>query len=159
MLPAKPDLVVSDILADAAPVRKLVINVGSMSVGALTLLEALDISEASGFDGDDFQAVMRRGSLRDKAKLMYAFAWVVARRVEPDLTYDEVCTYQLEIVGEPADQAKQMKKAETVVAVASLAGVSPEEAKNMSVAEVAAISDLHRKRARKRSTPKRRRVG
>lgn len=155
----KPDLVVSDLLTEV-PLRKLVINVADVRPGRLTLMEALDIAEASGFDADDFTRVLQRGTLRQKARLLYAFAWVVARRIEPDLTYEEVCTYQLDVKGEPASGKDDAKRAEAVVAVAALAGVSPDEAEQMTIAEVQAVSDLHRKRNVKRAAaPRRRRVG
>ena len=151
----KPDLVISDLLTEL-PQRKLLIKAADIQAGRLTLMEALDIAEASGFDTGRFEYVMEHGSLRDKAKLLYAFAWVVARRTEKDLTYEEVCTYQLEVVGEPIDARAEAEKAKAVVAVAALAGVSPEEAKRMTIAEVAAVSDLHKARTR---AARRRRAG
>lgn len=158
MQQTKPDLVVSDLLTEVAP-RRLIINVADIHPGRLTLLEALDIAEASGVEAARFAAVIGGRNLRQQALLMYAFAWVVARRIEPDLTYAEVCTYQLEVKGTPVESKAEMEKAKTVVAVASLAGISPEEAKNMSIAEVAAVTDLAKKRTVKRTTPRRRRAG
>lgn len=153
----KPDLVVSDITD--RPIRKLILNVSEVQAGRLTLLEALDLADATGLDPDDFVSVMQRGSLKDKARLMYAFAWVVARRVEPGLTYEEVCTYQLEINGrhDPKADQKSRKRAEAVVAVASLAGVTPDEAEQMTIAEVAAVTELTKKR--RASAARRRRAG
>lgn len=147
MQPSKPDLVVSDLLTEI-PVRKLIINTADVHPGRLTLMEALDIAEASGIAAARFEAVLKRGTLRQQARLLYAFAWAVARRAEPDLTYEEVCTYQLEVRGtgvQPDDELVQAN-ADAVVAVASLAGVSPEEAKQMTMAEVQAVSDLQKRR-------------
>lgn len=158
MQQTKPDLVVSDLLTEH-PARKLIINVVDIQPGRLTLLESLDIVDASGIDAARFGYVLGKGSLRDKARLMYAFAWVVARRVEPELTFEEVCTYSLEVRGTAPSSEAEKKRAAAVVAVATLAGVSTEEAKNMTIAEVAAVTDLHKRRAPKRTTPRRRRAG
>jgi len=155
----KPDLIVSDLLTEY-PVRKLIINVADIHPGRLTLLEALDIMEASGIDSNQFVSVMSRGSLRRKAALLYAMAWVVARRSEPDLTYEEVCTYQLEVKGKPVDDKVAEERAKAVVGVAALAGVSPEEAKQMTIQEVAAVTDLAKRKIVKRNpAPRRRRTG
>jgi hypothetical protein len=154
----KPDLVVSDLLA-ARPVRKLIINIADMHPGRMTLIDALDIMDVSGIDSNDFSAVIMRGTLRQKAQLIYAMAWVLARKSEPDLTFDEVCTYQIEIRGETRDDAKEKKRADAVVAVATLAGVSTEEAKQMTIQEVAAVTDLAKRKTMQRTKPRRRRIG
>lgn len=154
----RPDLVISDILAEK-PTRTFTINVSDVQPGRLSLIEALDIVEASGISSTNFERTLSRGSLAQKAKLIYAFAWVVARRVEPDLTYAEVCTYQISVKGEPVNDEADKRKAEAVVSVASLANVSPEEAKKMNMAEVAAVVELRKKAIPpiRRSKPLRRR--
>jgi hypothetical protein len=155
----KPDLIVSDLIAQK-PTRKLIIDVSDLHPGSLTLLEALDIVDASGIDSNNFVTIMSRGRMRDKARLLYAMAWVIARRFEPDLTFEEVCTYQLELKGKQRNDKREQERAEAVIGVASLAGVSPEEAKQMSIAEVAAVTDLHKRRVVKRAPrPHRRRAG
>lgn len=154
----KPDLVVSD-LAAAFPVRTLIINVADMHSSRLTLLEALDMMEASGLAPEDFTRVMDHGTMRQKAQMMYAMAWVIARRAEPDLTWAEVCTYRVEVRGERVDEDKAKYRADAIVGVASLAGVSTEDAKKMTVDEVTALNALHKRRHVKRQTPRRRKAG
>jgi hypothetical protein len=153
----KPDLVVSDLIA-STPRRKLILRVSDIHPGSLTLLEALDIMDASGIPSSEFVRVMESGKLRQKALLMMAVAWVVARRVESDLTFEEVCTYQLEVIGDPVDDERARKRAETVVGVAKLAGVSSEEAKGMTMEEVAAVTRLHQRRTVSRTAGRRRRA-
>lgn len=126
-------------------------NVADIHPGRLTLLEALDIADASGVDADDFVAVMERGTLRQKAYLMYAMAWVVARRLEPELTFEEVKTYRLVVKGTAPERSS--KRAETLAATAALAGISTREAEKMTIEEVAATVQLHKRRA---STSRRR---
>jgi len=101
---------------------------------------------------------MEHGKLREKALLMMAVAWVIARRVEPDLTFEEVCTYKLEVVGEPLDDQKAKDRATAIVSVAQLAGISPDEAKKMTVSEIEALTELRRKRTVSRTRPHRRRA-
>lgn len=153
----KPDLVISDLITDT-PRRKLILRVGDVHPGSLTLLEALDIVEASGIPSSEFVRVMEKGRLRQKALLMMAVAWVIARRVEPDLTFAEVCTYQLDVIGEPRNDEAEKHRAETVVAISQMAGVSTTEAKNMTVAEIEALTNLRRKRTVSHTRPHRRRA-
>ena len=153
----KPDLVVSDLIAQTTR-RKLILRVSDVHPGSLTLLEALDIVDASGIPSGEFSRVMEHGKLREKALLMMAVAWVIARRVEPDLTFEEVCTYKLEVVGEPLDDQKAKDRATAIVSVAQLAGISPDEAKKMTVSEIEALTELRRKRTVSRTRPHRRRA-
>jgi hypothetical protein len=153
----KPDLILSDLIT-GTPRRKLILRVSDIHPGSLTLLETLDIMDASGVASSNFVQVMDNGRLREKAMLMMAVAWVIARRAEPDLTFAEVCTYQLDVIGEPRDDDKERQRAETVVAVAHLAGVSTEEAKQMSMTEIEALTNLKRKHTVSRTRPVRRRA-
>ena len=146
----KPDLIVSDLLTEY-PARRLVIRTEDIHAGRLTLLEALDIADASGINAENFSEVLGSTALKPKALLLYAIAWVIARRVEKDLTFEEVCTYRLEVVGAPADEARDMRRAEAVMSVAALANVSPEEAKNMTIAEINAMTTIRKRRARRRA--------
>ena len=145
----KPDLIVSDLLSEH-PARRLVINASDIRPGRLTLLEALDIAEASGIDAENFSAILGGRRLKPKALLLYAIAWVIARRAEKDLTFEEVCTYRLEVVGKQPNVEQDAKRAEVVMSVAAMAGVSPEEAKTMTVAEVNAMQEIRRRSTRRR---------
>lgn len=146
----KPDLIVSDLLT-AHPSRRLVINVADIRPGRLTLLEALDIVDASGVEAEKFGEVLGSAKLKPKALLLYAIAWVIARRAEKDLTFEEVCTYRLEIVGREANVQRDLERAEIVAGVATMANVSPEEAKSMTVDEITAMRNIRRRQARRRS--------
>lgn len=58
----------------------------------LRLRDLIDIAEATGIDPTDFGAVLagRSGKPADRIKALAGFAWIITRRDEPDLTYDEV---------------------------------------------------------------------
>src|SRR5262245_21287722 len=124
---SKPDLILSE---SEAP-RKVFLDVGQIRPGKLTLLEALDMGEAAKVDPDDFMRILERGSPATKARLIYAFGWVLARRAEPEITFEEFCTYDLTVTGKPATDAvheSDAKRAKAITAVAKIAGVSPREA-------------------------------
>jgi hypothetical protein len=146
---AKRDL----ILDDLAEPRTIVLNMGTITPGNLTLLDALDIADASGVSPDEMVDALKGPPNRRQAMLMYAMAWVVGRRVEPGLTFAEVMGCHLRIVGSAAsdDQiAAEMQRATQVASVAMLAGVTPDEAERMTVAEVAAVTSITKARRRKR---------
>jgi hypothetical protein len=138
----KPDLILND---DSAEPRKVFLDVSQIRPGKLTLLEALDMGEAAGVNPDDFSRILDRGSQAKKARLIYAFAWVLARRAEPELTFAEVCTYDLTVTGRPPtaeeNRADELR-AKAVASVAKIAGVSPREAEQMTMAEVKAVTEL-----------------
>jgi len=131
--------------------RKVVLDVGAITPGNLTLMEALDIADASGVDVGDMQTVIMGPQNKRQGLLVYAMAWIIARRKEPDLTFAEVCTYHLELMGEaPTDEQveSEQKRAIAVASVAMLAGVSPDEAEQMTVAEVNAVTSITQRRRR-----------
>jgi hypothetical protein len=155
---AKPDLILNE--TEETP-RKVFLDVSQIRPGKLTLLEALDMGDAAGVDPDNFMRVLSRGRAQDKARLIYAFAWVLARRSEPELTFAEVCTYDLTVTGKPAtaeETAKEAKRAKATAAVAKLAGVSTREAEQMTIAEIHAVTELTPK-PRVRQVARRRRAG
>jgi 3-hydroxyisobutyrate dehydrogenase-like beta-hydroxyacid dehydrogenase len=131
--------------------RKLTLDISAITPGNLTLLEALDIAESSGVDVDEMADVIRGPQTHAQGMLVYAMAWVLARRLEPELTFAEVRTYQVELVGQAATAAQieaEQKRAVAVASVAMLAGVSTAEAEDMTVAEVAAVTSITKARRR-----------
>ena len=155
--PDKPDLILSDLLRES-PARTVIINVADIHPSSITLLEALDIVDVSGIQAGDFERLMEKGTLKQKAQLLYAMAWVVAKRSEPDLTYAEVCTYKLEVKGDKPDDEAERRKARAIMGVATLAKVSPEEAKKMTLNEVSAVVEIHKPRTVRRTASRRRRA-
>jgi hypothetical protein len=149
MLPAKQDLTL-----DTFPEpRTITLHVEGITPGGLTLLDALDIAEASGVDPDDMMQVLAGKQTRKQGMLMYAIAWVLGRRVEPGLTFEEVLTCHLHVVGKAAPEAQieaEQKRSLQVASVAMLAGVSLPEAEQMSIADVAAVTSIHKARRRPR---------
>lgn len=140
----KPDLTLSDI----PNIRNVTLDLALIDASKITLMDAFDIQEKSGIDASRFGTVLKTEG-PERARMLYAFAWVIARRVEPGLTWDEMLTYNLEIIGEPMSaeqQEHETEKARAVMNVVRLAGVSPDEARDMSMAEVAAVLPPKRRR-------------
>jgi hypothetical protein len=155
---SKPDsetVNVVDISAIAAahPVNITVckLDLNTFDASQLTLLEVLDMAEAAGVEPEALTTLLRlpKGSPR-KMRLLFALAWVVARRANVALTFAEVCTWRLEMIGEIKENPMAAKRAALVVGAATLSGLSPSEASNLTVAEIGAYSARNRKRARGR---------
>lgn len=151
MQQAKQDLILSDIPEP----RKISLDLASIDSSRLTLLDALDIVEVTGIPAEKFDrtlAGIKTGiSSGDSARLLYAFAWVILRKVERDVTWAEMQTYDLKIVGAPLDeQAVQNidRRATAVMNVVRLAGVSPSEAEQLSLAQVKAVLPPPKRRRR-----------
>lgn len=149
MLPAKQDLTL-----EALPEpRRIFLDVGAISPGNLTLIDALDIAEVSGVSAEDMERVLSGPVNRRQGMLVYAMAWVLGRRIEPGLTFAEVLQCHVTLMGDAVSDEqieREQKRAMAVTSVAMLAGVSPDEAEKMSVAEVAAVTSITKARRRKR---------
>ena len=120
MMQRKPDLTLDHLDTP----RKLVLDVGAITPGNLTLMEALDIADASGVEVGDMQSVIMGERNKQQGLLVYAMAWVIARRLEPGLTFAEVCTYHLELEGQAATEAEieaEQKRADAERVAAELA--------------------------------------
>lgn len=148
MKPSKPDLT----LKTYEKPRKVTLDLQYLDSGNLTLLDALDIVDASGVQPHRFQQTLASKSVSGsaKAKMLYAFAWVLARRLEPGLTWEEMQTYDLEIVGEMPSQEENdrvQQRANVVMGVVRATGMTPAEAERLTMAEVrAAIPEKRRRR-------------
>jgi hypothetical protein len=72
--------------------------------------------------------------------VFYAMAWCVARRANPFLTFEEVRTWRLEVIGE-TDTAKierEQARADAIIGAAAVSGLHPDEAQNLTVAQLSA---------------------
>lgn len=148
-------------IAEAHPVNQhtAILNLNTFDATQLTLLEVLDMAEAADVDPAQMGALIGSSAQTGKRmRLLFAMAWCIARRANSHLTFEEVCTWRLEVIGEvdPKRTEKLQKRAEAIVSVAEAAGVSPQEAANLTVAEIAAYADRRTKRNR---AARRRRAG
>lgn len=135
-------------ILEAHPRQRVDFDLAKVDIGKLTLIELMDASGVSGVPFDDFRTAMVD---EDKqVRLFYAIAWVILRREDKSLTYEQVCEYDLIVSGELDEEAnaETVEQAKAVVAIASLAGTSPDQAKQMTMAEIGATVDLAQARSR-----------
>lgn len=137
----------ADIL-DATPRVRVEFDMSRVDIGKLTLIELLDAADACEVPFEDFRIEMVNPA--KQARLFYALAWVILRREDKSLTYEDVCEYDLIVTGEIDEEEveRTAKRAKQVVAVAQIARVSPQEAENMTVAQMEAAVDLQQRRNR-----------
>ena len=150
MTPKAVDL--SDVAA-AHPVnaRAMTLDLNRFDAGGLTLIEVLDMAEASGSDAGQLVKVLgASGMTPAKARVLYALAWVIIRRAEPDVRYSEVLTWKLDLIGKVETEVSNRAqiRARARVNAAKLAGVTPAEADKLTIAEL----DAYRKAQPQRRT-------
>jgi hypothetical protein len=139
-------------IAEAHPVNQktVALDLNNFDATQLTLLEVLDMSEATGVEPEALGSLLSAGNrnVAKRMRMLYAMAWCIARRADPMLRYAEVCTWKLNIIGEtdPARIERQTKRAAMIVGAADVTGLHPDDAAQLTVAELAAYGD-RRKRA------------
>jgi hypothetical protein len=126
------------------------LNLSTFDATQLTLLEVMDICEAVEVEPEALGGLLATKS-RKRIQLMYAIAWVIARRPNPDLTLDEVCTWKLDVQGTMNSRTTEAsaKRAAMRVNAAVSTGLAPDDAEKLSIADLAAYADTH-KRSRRR---------
>lgn len=150
---SEPRAVDLSAIAAAHPVnaRTMTLDLNRFDPSGLTLVEVLDMSEAAGVSaGSLVGALQATGMTPRKARLLYALAWVIVRRAEPEVRYSEVITWRLEIVGKMETKVSSRERAAARVNAAKLAGVTPAEADNLTIAEL----DAYRKGQPRRRAPR-----
>lgn len=136
-------------ILDENPRERVEFDMSRIDLGKLTLMELLDAADVSGVEFQEISA-----SLTDPAKqarVFYALAWVIMRRADKSLTFETVCDYDLVVTGEIDEEeiAKTEAKAKKVVAVATVMGTTPREAKDATLAEIGAAVDIAQARTRR----------
>lgn len=122
----------------------MTLDLNTFDPSGLTLVEVLDMAETSGTDAGRLVGVLReKGMTPVKARVLYALAWVIMRRAEPDVKFSDVLTWKLNLIGkmETVVSSAAQARARARVNAAKLAGVTPAEADKLTVAEL----DAYRK--------------
>lgn len=144
-------------VANSHPVNQktAVLDLNAFDASQLTLLEVLDMADTVGVDPAALGEAMKGGSTSRRMRLMYAMAWCIARRAEPSLTFEQVCAWKLEVIGEvdATKTERAARRAAVIVNAASVSGLPPKEAANLTVAELGAYRDrqVRTNRAQRRS--------
>lgn len=132
----------ADIL-DATPRRRVEFDMSRIDIGQLTLKELLDASDVAGISMHNISEAMLDASRQ--VNIFYGLAWVILRREDKSLTYEDVCEFDLIVTGEPPDDAEAAKakeRAKQVVAVAQIARVTPQEAESLTINQIEAATEL-----------------
>jgi hypothetical protein len=141
-------------IAEANPVNRktAVLDLNTFDATQLTLLEVLDMAETAGAEPVELGKLMAGRNNAKRMRLLYAMAWCIARRANPALTFEEVCTWKLEVIGEvkPERTERLRKRAAIVVGAAEASGLSPEEAGDLTIAQLSAYT-ANRAARRRRS--------
>lgn len=128
-------------IARAHPVnaRAMTLDLNTFDASGLTLIEVLDMSEAAGIDSAELVGVLNeKGMSPTKARVLYALAWCIVRRAEPDVKFSEVVTWKLDLVGKVETKvSRSQTRARARVNAAKLTGLPPAEAEKLTIAELA----------------------
>jgi hypothetical protein len=75
-----------------SPVRVFEVESADYAPELLRLRDLIDIADTTGIDPTDFGSILagRSGKPADRIKALAGFAWIITRRTEPDLTYEQV---------------------------------------------------------------------
>jgi hypothetical protein len=156
--PSEPTSESSDVvdlsaIAEKYPVntKRMVLDLASFDAAKLTLIEMLDMGEVAGVEPQELASLLGRSSFDPrKARMLYGLGWVIARRAQPDLTYEEVITWKMEVVGKANPKAVERSKQRTkaIVNAAELSGLHPDDAAELTIAELGAYRDNRETRRR-----------
>lgn len=109
----EPDEAAPLVLVASNPARRVVLPISLISADKLGVGELLDMADALETDLDGLAAMMRaRGKYQ--GRIVVAFAWILARRVEPAATWDEAQRWRIEVHGEPEKTSKPRKPRRSV---------------------------------------------
>lgn len=84
-------------------VRVFKVSTRGISASGLRFRDLLDIAEVTGLDVMDLSPVLdgKKGTGTDRIKALAAFTWIIERRSEPSLTYDDILDGRIEVVDTP----------------------------------------------------------
>jgi hypothetical protein len=132
--------------------KTAMLDLNTFDATQLTLLEVLDMAEQTGVEPELLGTLLSGRSTVKRMRMLYAMAWVIARRATPELTFADVCTWRLEVVGEVNKVAveRSEKRAAIIVGTADMTGLPPSEAAQLTVAEINAYKARRKRAARRR---------
>jgi hypothetical protein len=129
-----------------------VLDLNTFDASQLTLLEILDMAEVAGCDPAELGLLIKQGQTSQKMLVFYGMAWCIAKRANPFLTFAEVRTWRLEVIGEvdTAKIAREQKRADAIVGAAIVSNLHPDDAAQLTVAQLGAYG-ARRNRASRRA--------
>jgi hypothetical protein len=117
----------------------MTLDLNTFDASGLTLIEVLDMSEAAGIDSAELVGVLNeKGMSPTKARVLYALAWCIIRRQDPDIKFSDVITWKLTLIGKVETKVSNLQgRARARVNAAKLTGLPPAEAEKLTIAELA----------------------
>src|SRR5262245_14490129 len=158
---SEPDSAQSDVIdisaiAEKHPVNQktAVLDLSHFNANNLTLLDVLDISEKAQSDPERLPTLLGLGKNSPrKMRMLVALVWVIARRDNPSLTFEEVSTWRIQIKGEVDKEAMRQQAArdKALVTASQNSGIPlAGDPGQLTVGQMAAITDNRQKRRRAR---------
>lgn len=127
--------------------RAVTVTLGD--IRSLTILEIARAGVTAGVNRADTEGLLRSlvrpdsppEDLERGALLMYAWAWQLTKRDEPQVTWDEAQTWRVTFDLDASDPIAEAE-ADATVRAAALTGLPLEEAAKLTVAEVDVYAEL-----------------
>lgn len=101
-VPEPEPLDLTALLLARPPQRRAVLDVAGLDLSRFGIGELLELTDAVGVAPDKLGDAMRGKTGRAAGRVTVGIAWLIARRAEPGLTYDDVATWAIEVRGVPA---------------------------------------------------------
>jgi len=130
-----------------------VLDLNTFDASQLTVLEVLDMADIAGVPPEELGGLMEQGQPTvPRMRMLYAMAWCIARRGDASLTFDEVCTWKLEVIGETTEALTERtaKRAKVIVGAAVVSGLPPVAAGQLTLAELGVYNERNRAARRRR---------
>ena len=127
----------------------MTLDLNTFDPTGLTLIEVLDMSEAAGIDSGELVSVLNEtGMSPTKARVLYALAWCIMRRAEPDVKFSDVLTWKLDLIGKVETKVsnRAQARARARVNAAKLTGLPPAESDKLTIAELDAYRQAQPRR-------------
>ena len=96
-------------MSQPGEVRVFEVSTGDFTARDLRFRDLIDIAEVTGIDVLDLSPILdgRKGNAVQKIKTLAAFTWIIYRRTEPDLTYDDVLDGRIKVTEKKPDPTLQ----------------------------------------------------
>jgi hypothetical protein len=129
--------------------RVFTVDLSTVTIDQLRWGDLIDIAEVTDLALEDIGPALtsNRGSKATRLRVVAAFAWIVARRDEPGLAFADVLAGWIETQGttpSAASTRRAEKRARARMGAALATGLTPDQADQLTVAEVDAAVRLRK---------------
>jgi hypothetical protein len=100
----------SEILEARPPRQRARLDASKLALSRFGIGELLELTRIAGVEPDKLGHALKNGAPDVKGRLVVGLAWLIARRGDPSLTYEDVATWELEVVTTPPDPARPARR-------------------------------------------------